>query len=120
MTTRWSFWIATSAPGGQQFGNLTPLEVRRQGVGGVIGLDRPYGLAVSGGARRNIYAASLGGQSVTAFVRRSGSSCPAAGGGNLAEPVFIAAGRHRALYHHGHDQPRCDRHSGKYRDPDYR
>jgi len=80
------------SPGGQQFGNLTPLEVRRQGVGGVIGLDRPYGLAVSGGARRNIYAASLGGQSVTAFVRRSGSSCPAAGGGNLAEPVFIAAG----------------------------
>lgn len=81
-----------TSPGGQQFGNLTPLEIRRQGVGGVIGLNRPYGLAVSGGSRRNIYAASLGGQSLTAFVRRSGSSCPAAGGGNLAEPVFIAAG----------------------------
>ncbi len=81
-----------TSPGGQQFGNLTSLEIRRLGVGGVIGLNRPYGLAVSSGARRNIYAASLGGQSVTAFVRRSGSSCPAAGGGNLFEPVFIAAG----------------------------
>jgi uncharacterized repeat protein (TIGR01451 family) len=81
-----------TSPGGSQFGNLTPLEVRRLGVRGVIGLNRPYGLAVSSGARRNIYAASLGGQSLAAFVRRSGSSCPAAGAGNLSEPVFIAAG----------------------------
>ncbi|AKS42488.1 beta-propeller fold lactonase family protein [Wenzhouxiangella marina] len=80
------------SPGGALFGSLAPLEVRRLGVRGVIGLDRPYGLAVTRGARRNIYAASLGGQSVTAFVRRSGSSCPAAGSGNLSEPVFIAAG----------------------------
>ncbi len=81
-----------TSTGGPLFGNLTPLEIRRLGVGGVIGLDRPYGLAVSRGARRNIYAASLGGQSLSAFVRRSGSSCPAAGSGNLSEEVFIAAG----------------------------
>jgi len=77
--------------GGDQFGRLTPLEIRRQGVGGVIGLSSPYGLAVSGGARRNIYTASLGSQSVAAFVRRSGSSCAAAGSGSLSEEVFLAA-----------------------------
>ncbi|MEN1728916.1 MAG: beta-propeller fold lactonase family protein, partial [Pseudomonadota bacterium] len=77
---------------GALFGNLAPLEIRRLGVGGVIGLDRPYGVAVFGAAQRNIYVASLGGQSLTAFVRRSGSSCPAAGSGNLAEEVLIAAG----------------------------
>ena len=70
---------------------MTPLEIRRQGVGGVIGLSSPYGLAVSVGARRNIYAASLGSQSVGAFVRRAGSSCAAAGAGNLSEEVFLAA-----------------------------
>ncbi|NBD96076.1 MAG: beta-propeller fold lactonase family protein [Gammaproteobacteria bacterium] len=77
--------------GGDQFGRLTPLEVRRQGVGGVVGLMSPYGLAVSDGARRNIYAASLGSQSVAAFVRRSGSSCAAAGSGSISEEVFLAA-----------------------------
>jgi len=81
-----------TSPSGALFGNLAPLEIRRLGVGGVIGLDRPYGVAVSEGARRNIYVASLGGQSLTAFVRRSGSSCPAAGSGNLSEEVLIAAG----------------------------
>ncbi|OAB61253.1 hypothetical protein AY599_24015 [Leptolyngbya valderiana BDU 20041] len=81
-----------TSPSGALFGNLAPLEIRRLGVGGVIGLDRPYGVAVSQGARRNIYVASLGGQSLTAFVRRSGSSCPAAGSGNLSEEVLIAAG----------------------------
>ncbi|WP_376690737.1 beta-propeller fold lactonase family protein [Wenzhouxiangella sp. EGI_FJ10409] len=77
--------------GGAQFGRLTPLEIRRQGVRGVIGLSSPYGLAVSDGARRNIYTASLGSQSVAAFVRRAGSSCAAAGSGNISEEVFLAA-----------------------------
>lgn len=80
----------TSASGGQ-FGMLNLLETRRQGVGGVIGMNRPYALAVSRGARRNIYTASLGSQSVAAFVRRAGSSCAASGAGHLSEEVFIAA-----------------------------
>jgi uncharacterized repeat protein (TIGR01451 family) len=77
--------------GGDQFGRLTPLEVRRQGVDGVVGIVSPYGIAVSEGARRNIYTASLGSQSVAAFVRRSGSSCAAAGSGSISEEVFLAA-----------------------------
>ena len=77
--------------GGDDYGRLTPLEVRRQGVGNVIGMESPYGLAVSSGARRNIYVASLGSQSLGAFVRRSGSSCSASGGGALLEDVFVAA-----------------------------
>ncbi|QKK02872.1 MAG: beta-propeller fold lactonase family protein [Pseudomonadota bacterium] len=80
-----------TSSGGSQFGMLTPLEIRRQGTGGIVGLERPYGLAVSTGARRNIYTASLGSQSVAAFVRRAGSSCPASGAGNLNEEVFVAA-----------------------------
>lgn len=80
----------TSA-GGQAFGNLNQVEVRREGTGSVIGLQTPYGVAVSSGARRNLYTASLGSQSVAAFVRRSGSSCPLSGSGNLNEDVFIAA-----------------------------
>lgn len=80
-----------TSPGGSQFGQLYPLEVRQQGTAGIIGIDRPYGLAVSGGSRRNIYTAALGSQSIAAFVRRAGSSCAASGGGNLSEEVFIAA-----------------------------
>ena len=77
--------------GGSQFGQLSALEVRQNGTGGIIGVNRPYGLAVSSGSRRNIYSAALGSQSVAAFVRRAGSSCAASGGGNLSEEVFIAA-----------------------------
>lgn len=76
--------------GGSQFGQLFPLETRQNDTAGIIGVDRPYGLAVSTGTRRNIYTAALGSQSVAAFVRRAGSSCAASGGGNLAEEVFIA------------------------------
>ncbi|RFF32029.1 beta-propeller fold lactonase family protein [Wenzhouxiangella sediminis] len=77
--------------GGSQFGQLYPLETRQNNTRGIIGVGRPYGLAVSRGSRRNIYTASLGSQSVAAFVRRAGSSCAASGGGNLSEEVFIAA-----------------------------
>src|SRR5699024_417705 len=54
--------------GGSQFGQLYPLETRQNNTRGIIGINRPYGLAVSTGSRRNIYAASLGSQSVAAFV----------------------------------------------------
>lgn len=76
---------------GSQFGQLQPLEVRQNNTGGIIGLNRPYGLAVSTGARRHIYLPSLGSQSVAAFARRGGSSCAGSGNGDLAEEVFIAA-----------------------------
>jgi len=80
----------TSASG-NQFGYLQPLEVRQNNTEGIMGLNRPYGLAVSTGSRRNIYLPSLGSQSVAAFARRDGSSCAGSGNGNLYEEVFIAA-----------------------------
>src|SRR5690625_7363817 len=82
----------TSASG-NQFGYLQPLEVRQNNTEGIMGLNRPYGLAVSTGSRRNIYLPSLGSQSVAAFARRDGSSCAGSGNGNLYEEVFIAADR---------------------------
>jgi uncharacterized repeat protein (TIGR01451 family) len=72
------------------YGSLSLVELRRDGVDGVDGLNTVYAVAVSPDSR-NIYAAGFGDNAVASFVVGTGSSCSAGGSGDIDDTVDIGA-----------------------------
>jgi uncharacterized repeat protein (TIGR01451 family) len=72
-------------------GTLVFVEARKDGVGGVDGLDQAYGVAVTPNGR-HIYVAGFGDDAIAAFSRSSGSRCTGSGVGNIDDLVDVAAG----------------------------
>lgn len=70
------------------YGGLNLLEVRRDGLDGVDGLDSVYALAVSPDSR-HVYAAGFGDRGIASFAIGSGSSCSAGGSGDIEDLVNI-------------------------------
>src|SRR5699024_3200480 len=80
--------LNATSPG---FGRLTAVEVRRNQVDGVAGIGQVRALAVSNDSR-NVYAAGFGSHALASFLRGTGSSCTAGGGGDIDDRVDIGVG----------------------------
>ncbi len=74
------------------FGALTPIETRFDGVDGIDGLAQVYDVAVSLSDNSHVYAAGLGDDAVASFEARSGSSCTPSGIGDIDDEVNIGWG----------------------------
>ncbi len=78
-------------PTNLNFGTLSFIEARKDGIEGVNGLDQAYAVAVSPGDR-HIYLAGLGDSAIAFFFRNRSSSCSASGTGSIRDAIDIAAG----------------------------
>lgn len=76
--------------GSETFGQLNPVEVRRDRVNGVDGIENVRALTVSGDSR-NVYGAGFGDAAVASFLLGTGSVCTAGGAGNINDTVDIGA-----------------------------
>jgi uncharacterized repeat protein (TIGR01451 family) len=73
------------------FGNLIYQDKRQDGIAGVEGLAGVRSLAMSPDSR-HLYTAALGDNAVAAFVRGLGSSCTAAGAGDVHDVIDVGVG----------------------------
>lgn len=78
------------APSSSLYGQLTFAEVRRQNVDAVDGIAVPYAVAVSDDSR-NVYVAGFDSNAVASFSVGTGSTCSAAGSGDIDDTVTIRA-----------------------------
>lgn len=77
--------------GGSRFGQLSLVEIRRDSVNGVDGINQVRALAVSGDSR-NVYAAGFGDEAIASFRLGVGSVCTAGGSGSIDDRVDIGVG----------------------------
>ncbi|MGJ8662319.1 MAG: beta-propeller fold lactonase family protein, partial [Marinicella sp.] len=79
-----------SNPQSASFGRLAVVEVQKDDVDGVNGLNQLYDLAVSRDSR-HVYAVGFGDNALAAFVLGIGSSCSTQGSGNILDVVDIGS-----------------------------
>ncbi len=75
----------------QNYGALSPVEVRTDGADGVEGLSNLYALAASHDSR-HVYVAGFGDRAIASFAVGTGSYCSAAGSGDIDDRVNIGSG----------------------------
>ncbi len=94
-------------PESPDYGRLSFLEVRRDGVDGVDGLQQAYGVAASSD-RNHVYVAGFGDNALAAFRRRVSSRCTSSGSGNVDDTVDVAAGGTLTYVLEGWIDPRAE------------
>ena len=77
--------------GSAQYGHLAFAEIRSQDIDAVDGMRTPYAVAVSPDSR-NVYVAGFGSDAIASFSVGTGSSCSAAGSGDIDDLVTIRTG----------------------------
>lgn len=78
-------------PNSADFGTLAPVEVSRDDIDGVDGLDNTYALAVSPDFR-NVYVAGFDDRALSSFVLGIGSVCSGGGSGAIDDRVTLGNG----------------------------